>query len=195
MSDSAEQTTNTPAPKKLSRKQQRKKQQRKQLATALAILAVVVVIIAAVIFYNRWKDDQIETLPQDQRITAVVNGQETEIPPYSACQIGDKDCKPGEPFVLHVGDAKEFTLKIPQDVYDHDWSLLQIFDDPGANAESYFKANEKQEITIQTTSDKKAADGATPKLAVVEVHTMLIGLDGNGEQTPVGTVWALQVEK
>ena len=122
------------APKKLSKKQKRRKAQRRQLLTALALVAMVAVVVAAVVGYNQWKDGHVETLPSEQRITAVVNGQETEIAPYSACEIDDADCQQqeGQPFELDLQGAKEFTLKLPKDVYDHDWAMLQIFDDPGA---------------------------------------------------------------
>lgn len=181
--------------KKLTKKQRRRKAQRKQLMTVLAIIALVAVVVAAVLFYNRWQEGRIETLPQDQRIVAVVDGQETNIAPYSTCEVDDHNCTGGEPFELKVGDAKEFTLKIPADVYDHDWRMVQIFDDPGANSESYFTSHESEEVTVSVESEKKSEDGSTPKLTVVEIQSLLIGEDADGEQTPVNTVWSIAPTK
>lgn len=181
-----------PAPK-LSKKQQRKRAQRKQLMTMGAIVALVVVVIGGVLLYNRWQDGKIETLPQDQRIIAVVDGEEHEIAPYSVCQLDDPDCKPSEPYKLQVGDAKKVTLKPPEDVYDHDWSLLQIFDEPGANQDNYYKSYEREEVTLDLEASVKADDGSTPQLKVLELHSMLVGLDDNDEQTPYATIWSIEI--
>lgn len=181
-----------PAPK-LSKKQQRKRAQRKQLMTMGAIVALVVVVIGGVLLYNRWQDGKIETLPQDQRIIAVVDGEEHEIAPYSVCQLDDPDCKPSEPYKLQVGDAKKVTLKPPEDVYDHDWSLLQIFDEPGANQDNYYKSYEREEVTLDLEASVKADDGNTPQLKVLELHSMLVGLDDNDEQTPYATIWSIEI--
>ncbi|HIW95396.1 MAG TPA: DUF2771 domain-containing protein [Candidatus Corynebacterium gallistercoris] len=161
----------------------------------LTIAAVVAIVIAGVIGYTRWKDGQVETLPADQVIVAVVDGQETEIRPYSACQLDDPECQPSEPTVLKVGDADEIELRVPEDVYDHDWSVLRIYDDPGANADDYYKSYEVESVTIPVTSEKKAEDGSSPTLAVVEVHSMLVGLDDEGEQAPIATVWSIGIER
>lgn len=181
-----------PAPK-LSKKQQRKRAQRKQLMTMGAIVALVVVVIGGVLLYNRWQDGKIETLPQDQRIIAVVDGEEHEIAPYSVCQLDDPDCKPSEPYKLQVGDAEEVTLKPPEDVYDHDWSLLQIFDEPGANQDNYYKSYEREEVTLDLEASVKTDDGRTPQLKVLELHSMLVGLDDNDEQTPYATIWSIEI--
>lgn len=177
--------------KKLTKKQRRKKEQRKQLLALLAIVVLVLVVVGGVLLYNQWSDKRVKTLPSEQRIVAVVGGKETEIPPYSACEVGDQDCKGDKPFELEIGDAEEFTLKLPQDVFDHDWAMVQIFDDPGANVEQYFKANESEEVTVSVESDKETEDGSVPRLTVLEIQSLLIGLDASGEQTPVNTVWSI----
>lgn len=181
-----------PAPK-LSKKQQRQRAQRKQLLTMGAIVALVVVVIGGVLLYNRWQDGKVETLPQEQRIIAVVDGKEHEIAPYSVCQLDDPDCKPSKPYTLHVGDAKKVTIKPPEDVYDHDWSLLQIFDEPGANQDNYYKAYEREEVTLDIDASMKTKDGGTPTLKVLELHTMLVGVDDNDEQTPFATIWSIEI--
>ncbi|RAV34284.1 DUF2771 domain-containing protein [Corynebacterium heidelbergense] len=176
---------------KLSKKQRRKRQQRKQLFAAVAIIAVVAAIVGGVLVFNSWRSKQIGTLPADQRVTAVVDGKETEVAPYAACELGVDGCGQGKPFELPVGGAKEITVKVPQDVADHDWSLLKVYEDPGANSEDYFKPNEMHEVTIPLVSDKKSQDGKNPSLTVVEIHTVLVGKGKDGDQSPFGTVWSI----
>lgn len=186
-------TAEVASTKKLTKKQKRRKAQRRQLLTVLAIAVMVIVVVAGVLVFNKWKDKQVETLPADQRITAIVNGEETDIAPYIACELDDKECQDQEnkPFELDLHGAKEFTLKVPSDVAATQWAMLQIFNDPGANTEKTFAPNESSEVTIKLDSDKVADDKTTPRTAVVEIHSMLVGLDDNDEQTPVNTVWSI----
>ncbi len=184
-----------PAPKKLSKKARRKRQQRRQLMIFLAIVAVVAVVVAAVLGFNKWRDKRDTKSPEDQRIVAVINGKETEIPPYSTCEIDAKDCGQGKPFELDFGGAEEATLKIPKDVYDHDWSMLKIFQNEGANSEDYFRANEQKEVKISLKSEKKDDSGKASPLTVVEIHSLLVGEDDQGEQAPVATVWSIAPKK
>ena len=39
----------------------------------------------------------------------------------------------------------------------------------------------------------KADDGSTPQLKVLELHSMLVGLDDNDEQTPYATIWSIEI--
>lgn len=181
--------------KKLTKKQRRKKAQRRNLLAALAIVLLVALIVGGVVIYNKVTGDRIDTLPHEQRVTAVVNGQETEIAPFSACQLDDPECRDSEPFELEVGDAKEFTLKIPKDVYDHDWAMLEIYNDPGANDEHYYGSNETTEVTVPLESERKSKDGSTPKLAVAEIHSLMVGLDENEEQSPYNVVWSISPKR
>lgn len=184
---------------KLTKKQRRRKAQRKQALTFLALIAVVAVVISGVLWFNNWSNNRVDTLPADQRITAVVGdgdgAKEIEIPPYSACELDDKECKPSDPFALELDGASEFTLRIPEDVYDHDWAMLKIFDDPGANQDLYYAGNENTEVKVAVKSEQTAEDGSTPTLKVVEVQSLLVGLDADGEQTPVQTVWSIEVKQ
>lgn len=195
--DSPNETTAGTAPRK-SVKQRRKAEQRKQLITMVSILVLVAAVVGAVLAFNWWRNDRAGTPPQDQRIIAVVgddNAEEVEIPPYSACEIDDADCSPSEPFELDFKGQDTATLKIPQDVYDHDWAMLSIYDDPGANDETYHKANETTEVEISVASDKKTKGGKHPKLTVVEIHSLLIGKDADGEETPVSAIWSITPKK
>lgn len=193
--DTAADKASGTAGKKVSKKARRKQEQRKQLMAFAAIVLVVLIVAAAIVFYNRWKADKVETLPQDQRIVMQVNGQEKEIAPYATCEIDDKDCKPGQPVPVELGGAKEFTLKIPQDVSNHDWSMLKIYNDPGANQENYFRADESKEVKLKLDAERKSADGSTPSLKLVEIRSMLVGLDSEKKQTPVNTIWSIEVKE
>lgn len=180
---------------KVSKKVRRKREQRKQLMAFAAIVVVVAIVGAAIVFYNKWKGEQVETLPQDQRIVAVVNGQEQEIAPYSTCEIDDKDCKPGKPVPVELKGAKEFTLKIPHDVSNHDWSMLKIYNDPGANQDNYFRSDETQEVKLKLAAERKSADGSTPSLKLIEIRSLLVGLDADKKQTPVNTIWSIEIKE
>lgn len=176
----------------LSKKQRRRAEQRKQVLAVVAIAVAVTLVVLAVLAFNAWRNKQIDTLPQDQRIVAVVGDNRVDVAPYSTCEIDAKQCQPSSPTELDFGPKGTVTLQLPQDVYDHDWSMLKIYDDPGANTEDYFRSNEQKEVTVSTASEKRTADGRTPKLTVVEIHSLLVGKDANGEQTPVATVWAIK---
>lgn len=178
--------------KKLSKKQRRKRAQRKNILTMVAIVAMVAVLVGAAVAFNNWQNNRITTLPQDQRVIAVVDSKETPIAPFSACELDDASCTPNMPVEVDLTGVSEFTLKLPEDVSNHDWALLEIFDDPGANSEQYFAADEAQEVTVPVESPKTAEDGTHPKLAVVEIHSMLVGLDSQGEQSPFNVVWSIK---
>ena len=123
----------------------------------------------------------------------MVNGTETEVAPYSTCELDSPDCTKGKPFELDLNGAEEFTLKIPEDVHDHRWALLKVYDDPGANNDTYFDSYEQPEVTISAKADRTSEDGKQPKVAVVEVQSLLIGEDENKDQTPITTVWSFKI--
>lgn len=182
---------------KPSKKQRRRHAQKKQALTFLALIAVVALVIGLVLWFNSWSNNRVKTLPADQRLTAVVgegdSAKEVEVAPYSACEIDDKQCKSSEPFRLVLDGAQEFTLRIPEDVHDHDWAMLKIFDDPGANQEQYYTGHEATEVKVAVDSQQTAEDGSTPKLKVIEVQSLLVGLDNAGDQTPVQVVWSMEI--
>ncbi len=180
---------------KLSRKAARRKEQVRALLLAVGVLAITAIVVGGTMLYMQWKDAQIQTLPQDQRIIAVVDGKEISLAPYSTCELDDPDCQTGTPTVLQVGDAESFTLRIPEDVYNHDWSLLKVYDDPGANREQYFTSYEADEVEVVVGADVVSADGSEPKLVVVEIQSLLVGLDSNEDQTPIATIWSLEIQQ
>lgn len=199
--DTEQETPSTTEGKRLTKKQLRQRAQRRQLFSFLSLVAVVALIIAGIVYYNSWNSTRGASLPADhimpadQVITAVVNGKEIPITPYSACELDAKDCPGGTPFSLDLAGAQDFTLKIPEDVSNHDWLLLGIYDDPGANTEQYFTANEASEVTLNRLSTQKSEDGSIPKLVVVEIQSLLIGVDKDGKQSPFNSIWSIAVQE
>lgn len=179
------------APRKMSAKQRRKAEQRKQIKVVLSIVVLVAIVVLAVLGFNWWRGRHNETMPEDQRIIAVVGDEEVEIPPYAACEFDDDDCDQREPFELDFKGQKSVTLKLPQDVYDHDWALLRVYDDPEMQKNEYHKANETPEVTLSAQSPEKKKDGKHYQLTVLEIHSLLIGQDSDGEETPVSTIWSI----
>ena len=184
-------TSPSSQPRRLTAKQRRKQEQRKQLITAASIIVLVLVVIGAVLGFNQWSKNRDGTDPADLRVIAVVNGEEFEVPPYQTCELDDKDCAPGEPYELELKGADKFTLRIPEEIHDHDWAMLHIFDHPGANTEEYHKSYETTEVEVLTTSEKRPEDGAAPMLNVVEIQSLLVGRDADGEETPISAIWSI----
>lgn len=195
MDDGKTPTTGEPAdsaepkkPAKQTKKQRRKAAQRRQLLTFLIIL-ILVALVAGIFWWWQSRPDK-HPDPHDLHITAVVDGQEQEISPYSVCAIGQQDCEPGEPTTLSIPADGEVTLKLPDDVSDGEWQLLQIYDDPGANVDNTYTANEKSEVTIKGSSDQTNEEGQHPRLAVAEIHTWALGTD-DGEEQGYTVVWSV----
>ena len=70
--------------------------------------------------------------------------------------------------------------------------MLSIYDDPAANDETSHGANETTEVDIPGSVDPiEASTGERPRLMVVEVSSLMIGTDDDGEETPLATVWSL----
>lgn len=176
---------------KLTKKQRRKAAQRRQLLTFVGILVLVLVVAAAVLGFQRLRGSDGETAPADLRITAVAeDGSETELAPYSVCAFDDADCAGDEPTTLDLPADGKVTLKLPTEIYDHDWKLVQIYDDPATNTENTFAANEATEVTLRGSSDKEDAEGNHPRLTVAEIQTILADESGD-EPEPVAAVWSV----
>lgn len=147
----------------------------------IMVVAVVAVVAGSIAFQNWWNN---RPGPEPGTVTIKANGQ--EIKPYMVCEPGVA-CPEGEVPKIAVGPDDALKIELPKEIYDHDWSLLKIYDDPAANSQQYFKANEAKETEV-----KGSADGEPrPRLVVVEVSTVLIGHDANGVETPYTVVWSI----
>lgn len=180
----------TDAPK-LTKKQRRKAAQRKQLLMVLGVIVLVAVVAGAVLGIQKYLDSRGGTKPADLRVTAVsADGEETELAPWSIWADGEARTNDEDPSTLDIPADGEITLKLPSDVYDHDWTLLQFYDDEGANTSNSYAANESKEVTIKGSSDLTDDDGNHPRLIGLEIQSVLID-DSGDEEEPVVAVWSI----
>ena len=157
MSDESAEASAAP---KLTKKQRRKAAQRKQLLMFLGVIVLVAVVAGAVLGIQKYMDSRDGTKPADLRFTAVsADGEETELAPWSIWADGDERTNDEDPSTLDIPADGEITLKLPSDVYDHDWTLLQVYDDEGANSSSSYAANEAKEVTIEGSSSLTDDEG------------------------------------
>lgn len=168
-----------------------KQARKKSLLQFLALIIAVAVIVVAVVLFQKWRNDRPGPEPQDVTITATVGSDTLDVAPYSVCEPGT-DCKEGEVPNLTVGPDDTLRLEIPEAISNHEWSVLSIYDDPAANDSTAHGANETTSLDIPgSVPPIEASTGERPKLMVVEISTLMIGHDANGEETPMQTVWSL----
>ncbi|OFP86985.1 DUF2771 domain-containing protein [Corynebacterium sp. HMSC059E07] len=168
-----------------------KQARKKSLLQFLALIIAVAVIVVAVVLFQKWRNDRPGPEPQDVTITATVDSDTLDVAPYSVCEPGT-DCKEGEVPNLTVGPDDTLKLEIPEAISNHEWSVLSIYDDPAANDSTSHGANETTSLDIPgSVPPIEASTGERPKLMVVEISTLMIGHDANGEETPMQTVWSL----
>lgn len=168
-----------------------KQARKKSLLQFLALIIAVAVIVVAVVLFQKWRNDRPGPEPQDVTITATVGSDTLDVAPYSVCEPGT-DCKEGEVPNLTVGPDDTLKLEIPEAIYNHEWSVLSIYDDPAANDSTAHGANETTSLEIPgSVPPIEASTGERPQLKVVEISTLMIGHDANGEETPMQTVWSL----
>lgn len=165
------------------------------LQFVVLIVAVVLVVLASVAF-QRWWNNRPDPDPQEVTITATVGGKSTAVEPYLVCEIGET-C-PESPDVVTVkteadSGADHITLKLPKNVFDHDWSLVSIYDDPARNQQRNFAAYESTSVDVPlTVAAEEGGDSAS--LVVVEISSALIGQNGDGEETPYAVTWSVHVK-
>ncbi|WJZ02010.1 DUF2771 domain-containing protein [Corynebacterium freiburgense] len=162
------------------------KRNRANLQQFIILIIAVVLVVAASIGFQTWWNNRPGTQPHDVTLKATSGGQEITVPPFSVCEIGTT-CEGEEVPELKLQDSLHITL--PKEIYDHDWRLLKIYDDPEANHEEFYTGHEKTEVDIAATTDAGA------KLTVVEVSTALIGTNPNGEESPYAVVWSIKLNQ
>ncbi|WP_018024193.1 DUF2771 domain-containing protein [Corynebacterium ulceribovis] len=158
----------------------------------VAMLAGVAVIVTGAVVFQQWWNQRPGTNPEEVALTAKVAGSETEVLPYQVCKPGEA-CSERKPALVKIPAGEKMLLDIHPEVADHDWSLLRIYDDPAANSEDYFTANQESSIEIEPTKQVGGDKKETARLVVVEVQSLLIGRDSNNEETPVQVVWSIEV--
>lgn len=163
---------------------------RKSLLQILTLVVAAAIVVVAVIVAQNWWKNRPGPEPQDVSITASSGDHSIEFSPYQVCTAGTP-CTEGSIGTLEVPADGELTLDIPRAIYDHDWSIVTIYDDPAANDQSNYGANEKTSVTLNGSVDPLSEGGERPRLVVVEISSMMIGHDDNGEETPYHVVWSL----
>lgn len=171
-----------------------RKTKRKNLKQFLALLVAVAVVVGASVAYQTWWKNRPGKQPEEVKVTATVGDNSQEISPYAICEMG-VECPEGDVASIDVGEDDTLTIEVPKDIADHDWTLLKIYDDPAANDQLYYKGNEATSIEVPGSVDPTSDDSTTrPRLVVVEVNSVLIGLDDNGEETPYSVTWSISTE-
>ncbi|QCB27948.1 DUF2771 domain-containing protein [Corynebacterium endometrii] len=173
----------------------RKEAQRKSLLQILALIIAVVVIVVGVVLFQSWINNRPGAEPKDVAITATVGDNSMEVFPYIACEPG-LECPEGEVPNLTVGPDETLKIEIPEEVSNHQWKILTIYDDVAANDEKLHGANETSEVEVPGSVDvidisTSGETGQRPQLKVVEITSVMIGTDANGEEAPFTTVWSL----
>ncbi len=167
-----------------------RKTRRKNIIQIVALtVAVVLVVVISVLFQNWW-NDRPETEPEDVSISASSPAGEVEVLPFSICEPG-VECAENDVPTLEVGADEELHLSIPEEIHDHDWYLLTIYDDPAANDEFYHTSYDATEATVPGSVDPIEEGAERPRLVVVEIASVMIGHDDNGVETPYTVTWSL----
>lgn len=156
--------------------------------TALTVAVVLVVVIS--VLFQQWWNNRPEPEPRDIAVTATAPAGTVEVFPFSICEPG-VECAENEVPTLPVGADEELHLSIPENIHDHDWYLLTIYDDPAANDEFYHTSYDTTEVTVPGSVDPTEEGGARPRLVVVEITSVMIGTDAAGEESPYTVTWSL----
>lgn len=167
-----------------------RKTKRKNIIQIISLALAVVIVVVISVLFQQWWNNRPDPEPAEISIAASAPAGELEVFPFSICEPG-VECPENEVPTLNVGADEELHLTIPESIYDHDWYLLTIYDDPAANDEAYHGANETTEVTLPGSVDPLEDGVERPRLVVVEISAIMIGHDSNGEETPYTVTWSL----
>ncbi|GAB3708869.1 DUF2771 domain-containing protein [Corynebacterium nasicanis] len=167
-----------------------KKARQKALLQFLTLLVAVVIVVVAAVLAQNWWNNRPGPQPHDVAVTADNGSERIEVFPYIVCEPG-LECPEGEVPNLPVAADGTLVLEIPEDIHDHDWQLLLIYDDPAANDQQFHGAYDATTVEIPGSVDPVADGDPRPRLMVVEISSAMIGRDAHDEETPYATVWSL----
>lgn len=171
----------------------RKEAKRKSLLQVLTLLVIAAVVVAVVVLAQSWLRNQPDPEPEDTAIEVSVGEQTKEVYPYMIAEPGVEPAENEVP-TIEVADEDNVLISLPEHVYDHDWTAVIIYDEPGANDQILHGPYEAEEITVPVTAEPVEEDGETPRLMVVEIQSAMIGTNDAGEQTPYTTVWSVATQ-
>lgn len=167
---------------------------RKNLTQFLVLVAAVVVVVTVSVVFQNWWNNRPGPEPSEVTITASSALAEIEASPYTACEIGET-CEEGEVPSLKVPQDGDVTLTLPRDVYDHDWALLKVYDEPAASSEEYFTSFAEKEVTVPLSVDAvDGSDGHRPRLVLLEIKSLLVGTSAAGDEAPFEVVWSISMD-
>lgn len=172
----------------------RRQAKKKSLLQILGLIIAVVIVAVATVLIQNWWNNRPGPEPEDVTITATVGEESLEVSPYLVCEPG-VECPEGEVPTLPVGPEETLRLEIPEAIHNHDWQLLLIYDDPGANDQQYHGPYDLEEVEIPGSTDPVGDSTERPRLVVVEVSSVMVGHDDDGVETPYSTIWSLSTHE
>ncbi len=159
--------------------------QRKPLYFLMTLVLAVVVITAGVIIFQKWWNNRPGPDPASVQITAVVEESSQDISPYQTCAFGEECVQKGEISRVMVNPDDTLDIKVPSIMQRADVSVLAIYDNPAANNENIIGTSEEKNISIPGSRGEA-------QLQLVEIKSVLLGTDAQGEETPVSVVWSMR---
>ncbi len=171
----------------------RKEAKHKSFIQIIGLIVVIMLVVAAIVLGQMWLSSRPDPEPQDVTVTASAGDRSIEVSPYMVCAPGE-ECQESEPPVLEVGADETLTISVPEPIYDHDWQLLSIYDDPAANDQQLHGPNDVDSVEIPGSVEPVGETDERPRLVVVEVSSVMIGHDEDGVETPYTTVWSVATQ-
>lgn len=171
----------------------RKEAKRKSLLQVLALLVVAAVVVAVVVLAQTWFSNRPSPEPEDTALSVSVGDEQLEVLPYIVAEPGQEP-QEGDIPTVEVGPDETLTIELPSHVYDHDWSAVLIYDDPAANDERLHGPSDTDRLEVPGSVDPVTEGGERPQLMVVEIQSVMIGHDANGEETPYSTIWSVATD-
>ncbi len=176
----------------------RKTRRRKNAIQIVSLIAAVIIVIVCSVLFQNWWNNRPGPDPREVTITVTAGEHTQEFKPYSLCEPG-VPCEESTVTTLDpaiVESAEQLEISVPKEIYDHDWSLLAIYDNPAANDEFYYGPYEKQTASVPLSVDPVSKESTErPKLIVAEIKSVMIGPDKAGNETPYTVTWSIAAEK
>ncbi|STC69922.1 putative secreted protein [Corynebacterium pilosum] len=163
------------------------------IKTVAIIVILVVALVGGVYAFMQWQNSRPAAAPHEVTVTATVGETEVETTPYMVCEPG-VECPENEVPTVQVSPDDTVRIEVPKDIYDHDWQLLTIYDDPGANDQQLHGPNDTNTVDIPVSASPVGDSTEHPQLVVVEVSSIMIGHDDAGVETPYMTTWSFSFE-
>ncbi|GGG79080.1 DUF2771 domain-containing protein [Corynebacterium pelargi] len=162
---------------------------RRKNAKQIAFLAVaVIIVLVATLLFQQWWADRKQREPEEVSITVSTGGENLEVFPFSICEPG-VPCEEAEVPEISLNKDQSLKVTVPEDIADHDWTLLKIYDDPKANDEQAFGPHEATEASAPAVVEEYES-----KLVVCEVTSVMIGHDDEGNETPYRVTWSVRAK-